>query len=101
MNPKLKAMLDAINAKKQEVKNLVTENKIEEATAAKNELIDLQAKFDLVYDLEDAETKIELENIKEGNAIVISDKTGENKFADAARTGFKNAYTGGSEGVAA
>ena len=35
---------------KTEVKNLVNENKIDEAKAAKEELINLQAKFDVLYD---------------------------------------------------
>lgn len=52
MNKELRELLDRINAKKQEVKNLVAENKLEGATKAKDELKDLQAKFDLLYDLE-------------------------------------------------
>ena len=35
MNKELKELLDKINAKKSEVKNLANENKIEEAQAAK------------------------------------------------------------------
>lgn len=46
-------MLNAINAKKTEAKNLVLENKIEEAKIAKGELIELQNKFDLAKDLFD------------------------------------------------
>ena len=53
MNKELKELLDKINAKKSEVKNLANENKIEEAQAAKEEeLKKLQAKFDVLYDLE-------------------------------------------------
>ena len=52
MNRELRELLGKINAKKEEVKNLANENKIEEAKAAKKELIDLQAKFDVLYDLE-------------------------------------------------
>jgi HK97 family phage major capsid protein len=50
-------MLNAINAKKAEAKQFVMENKIEEATAAKAELIALQNKFDLAKDLFDEEEK--------------------------------------------
>ena len=39
MNKELRELLDKINAKKAEVKNLVSENKIDEAKAAKEELI--------------------------------------------------------------
>lgn len=55
MDPKLRDLLDKINAKKQEVKDLVAQNKLEDATKAKEELKGLQAQFDLLYDLEDNE----------------------------------------------
>ena len=55
MNEKLKKLLDSINAKKAEVKALAEEGKIEEAKAAKAELVDLQARFDLLYDLDEDE----------------------------------------------
>jgi HK97 family phage major capsid protein len=48
-------MLNAINAKKAEAKQLVLDNKIEEAKAAKAELIELQNKFDIAKDLFDEE----------------------------------------------
>ncbi len=53
MNKELRELLNQINAKKAEAKKLANENKIEEAKAAKEELINLQAKFDVLYDLED------------------------------------------------
>ena len=46
-----KKLLDAINAKKAEVITLVNDGKIEEAKAAKAELVDLQTQFDLIKDL--------------------------------------------------
>lgn len=52
MNEELKKMLDGIKAKKQEVKDLCKAGKIEDAAKAKDELKELQAKFDLLYDLE-------------------------------------------------
>ncbi len=53
MNKELRELLDQINAKKQEVKTLAAENKLEDAAKAKEELKSLQAKFDLLYDLEE------------------------------------------------
>lgn len=68
MNRELRELLDKINSKKEEVKNLANENKIEEAKAAKKELVDLQAKFDVLYDLEEeAEDKM-----KNGDGKVIN-----------------------------
>lgn len=53
MNEKLKKMLADINAKKAEVKALAEEGKLEEAKEAKAALADMQARFDLLYDLDD------------------------------------------------
>ena len=91
MKKELKELLDKINAKKSEVKNLANENKIEEAQAAKEELKKLQAKFDVLYDLEvEAEEgikdKIEAGEVKEATNK-IKDSTKE--FANAARNGFR------------
>lgn len=92
MPQELRELLNKINAKKEEVKNLAKENKIEEAKAAKKELIDLQAKFDVLYDLEDeAEEKIK-DDIKNGNAKVISGVANKGKelanaFVNAIKAG--------------
>lgn len=53
MNEKLKKMLEAINAKKDEVKALVADGKLDEAEAAKKDLKKMQREFDLVMDLDD------------------------------------------------
>lgn len=53
MNKKIKELLDSIKTKKQEVESLVNENKLEEATKSKEELIQLQNKLNILYDLED------------------------------------------------
>lgn len=45
MNEELKKMLDSINAKKQEVKDLCKAGKIEDAATAKEELKKLQAQL--------------------------------------------------------
>lgn len=92
MPQELRELLNKINAKKEEVKNLAKENKIEEAKAAKKELIDLQAKFDVLYDLEDeAEERIK-DKIENGNAKVISDVANKGKelanaFVNAIKAG--------------
>ncbi len=91
MPQELRELLNKINAKKEEVKNLAKENKIEEAKAAKKELIDLQAKFDVLYDLEDEaeekiKDKIETGEVKE---VTNSKKDSTKEFANAARNGFK------------
>lgn len=52
MSKELVALIDSINKKKQEVKDLAAEEKFEEANKVKDELKKLQAKFDLIYDLE-------------------------------------------------
>lgn len=70
MDRETRELLIKINAKKKECKILVNENKVEEAKAAKKELIDLQDKFDVLYDLE-AEVQAELKN-NIGNKKIIS-----------------------------
>lgn len=92
MNKELRELLNQINAKKAEAKKLANENKIEEAKAAKEELVNLQAKFDVLYDLEDeAEEKIK-DDIENDNATVISgviNKAKEvgNAFVNAIKAG--------------
>lgn len=96
MNKKLLELLDKINAKKTEVKNLVEKNQIEEAKAAKEELKNLQEQFEILKDVVDPEGdgNIPVPNntvrVPEGNPDgKAKDSTAE--FANAARTGFKNA----------
>ena len=92
MNKELRELLNQINAKKAEAKKLVNENKIEEAQAAKEELKNLQAKFDVLYDLEDeAQGKIE-DGIENENVTVISGAVNKGKevanaFVNAIKAG--------------
>ena len=74
MNEELKKMLDSINAKKQEVKDLCKAGKIEDAAAAKEELKKQQAQFDLVYDLDVTKTEGMGEKAAAGAAKTIADK---------------------------
>lgn len=64
MPKELKELLDKINAKKEEVRNLANENKIEEAKAAKEELKKLSDKFNVLYDLYEEEEENTKENVK-------------------------------------
>ena len=92
MNKELIQLLDKINAKKSEVKNLANENKIEEAKAAKEELINLQAKFDVLYDLEEEAKEEVKDKIEDGNVITLGEvenkgKSIANAFVNAIKAG--------------
>lgn len=73
MDRETRELLIKINAKKEECKILINENKVEEAKEAKKELIDLQAKFDVLYDLE-AEVQEELKNNIVNKKIISGNK---------------------------
>ena len=55
MNKELQKLLKQINDKKNEVKSLVNDGKLDKARAAKEELVELQNRFDLLYDLDEDE----------------------------------------------
>lgn len=98
MPKELRELLDQINAKKAEVKNFVVENKIEEAKSSKEELKNLQDKFDVLYDLYEEQKENNEENMKNK----AKKNTKENtivEFANAARNGFivNNKMTIGSK----
>ena len=85
MNEELKKLLDGIKAKKQEVKDLCKVGKIEDAAKVKDELKDLQAQFDLLYDL-DAEALEGIENkTKDGTVkkVVDNAKNATGAFVNA------------------
>lgn len=89
MNKELLELLDSINDKKAEVKKLVGENKLDEAKKAKDELKEMQEKFDLLKDLDDGKidevkTKAAAKGMKP-----VDEKDAVKEFADAARRGFK------------
>ena len=75
MNEELKKMLDGIKAKKQEVRELCKAGKIEDATKAKDELKQLQAQFDLLYDLEQDKLDSVQQQAEAGTAKTIVDQT--------------------------
>ena len=75
MNEELKKLLDSIKNKNQEVKDLCKAGKIEDAAKAKEELKDLQAQFDLLYDLEADKLDGMEGKVAEGTAKKVLDKT--------------------------
>lgn len=75
MNETLKKLLDSIKAKKQEVKDLCKAGKIEDAAKAKEELKDLQAQFDLLYDLDEEKKDDMQQQAAAGTAKKVLDKT--------------------------
>lgn len=95
MDQSLLELLNKINGKKQEVKNLVQENELDAAESSKKELIALQKRFDLIYDLEN-EKRDQIENsVKNGTGVkqISPKKDGIQSFADAARSNFQAKMT--------
>ena len=86
MNKKLLELLNQINEQKIVVQNLVEEGNLDGAQAAKNTLIELQNKFDLLSDVLDAEPIPS--NVVPVPAADPVDSVVE--FANAARQGFRN-----------
>lgn len=80
-----KELLAMINKKKNEVMNLVGQDRLEEAAIAKEELKTLQAKYDLIEDL-DEENVRNFKNLENGKPAGGKDSVAE--FAAAARKGF-------------
>ena len=97
MNKELLELLDSINDKKAEVKKLVEENKLDEAKKAKDELKEMQEKFDLLKDLDDGKIDDARGKASTGAMKKASGDAGVKEFADAARHGFRveNALSSG------
>ena len=98
----LQELLNQINAKKLEVKNLAEQGKIEEAKTAKEELVKLQDQYNILKDIIENEQS----GMTNGTANAVSMKvvtTGEpadaiHDFAEAARHGFyTNTMTEGTK----
>lgn len=96
MNKKLLELLDKINGKKAEIKNLVDQGKIEEAKNAKEELKTLQDEFDILKDLEDEGVQNMTQQVNTGIAEPVQKKDSVKEFADAARSGFRNTMKEGT-----
>lgn len=93
MNKELREMLDKINAMKDQAKQLLAEDKVEDAKAMKNDIVKLQEKFDIAKDLYEQE-KLEMENKTPGNPAPQDNY--EKEFINGLRTQFKNAMSEGS-----
>ena len=89
MNKKMLELLDSINAKKEEVRNLANEGKLEEAKTAKEELKALQDQFDLLKDLDDDDLEGMQQHASEGKAKGAGEEDSVKAFANAARNGFR------------
>lgn len=94
MNKKMRELLAKINTKKEEVRNLVDEGKIEEAKAAKKELQDLQDSFNLLKDIDDDAFENASAAILEGSGTLLVTATEEQAVnaAEAAEKEFANAF---------
>lgn len=103
MNKKLLALLDSINEKKALVTSLADAGKMEEAKAAKEELKELQDKFDLLKDVVEPENNgfMTAEPINTMPVPENEPKDSVAEFANAARNGFRNATTPMKEGTPA
>ena len=90
----MEEFLNKINAKKQEVKDLVNAGKIEDGKKAKEELIEMQDKFNLLMDLDDddqihIEDKVQNGTAKQVGGEVKPDKKNLVKsFVNIVRAGF-------------
>ena len=98
----LQELLDAINAKKAEVKNLAEHGKIAEAKIAKEELVNLQEQYNILKDVvEEEQTGVSIENFANALAVKIASASGSDAihdFAEAARHGFyTNTMTEGTK----
>lgn len=102
MNKELLKLIDQINAAKDRVRSLVAENRIDEAQEEKKNLLNLQAKFDIVKDIYEEE---QVGNVLNPEKKKVKDVIHE--FANAARRGFRNEagdgadqpFDGNNEGV--
>jgi HK97 family phage major capsid protein len=92
VNKELRELLEQINNKKAEARNLLAENKVEEAKTLRDEAAALQNKFDVAKDL------FEEEKEKMENKVVEKpvEKNEVKNFVNAVRTKFKNAMSEGS-----
>lgn len=118
MNKELQKLLKQINDKKNEVKSLVNDGKLDKAKAAKEELKELQNRFDLLYDLDEDEQGSIEDKVNKGTAKQVGGEKKVDKknlvkaFVNIVKAGFlhreadvevyKNALTSdttaGSEG---
>lgn len=98
MTKEMIELINQINGKKNEVKELVAADKIDEAKAAKAELEKLQAKFDIMKDIEVEQAQAVQDH---GKAPKEANNDPIHAFANAARRRFANDIAYPNEGTAA
>lgn len=112
MNKELQKLLKQINDKKNEVKSLVNDGKLDKAKTAKEELKELQNRFDLLYDLDEDEQGGIEDKVNKGTAKQVGGEKKVDKknlvkaFVNIVKAGFlhreadvevyKNALTSGT-----
>src|SRR5690606_17930582 len=92
MNKELRELLEQINNKKEAARKLLAENKVEEAKTLRDEIKELQNKFDVAKDLYEQEKEKVQDN---GKKVKVNDEV--KTFINHIRTKFKNAMTSGSD----
>nr|UVX80361.1 MAG: capsid family protein [Bacteriophage sp.] len=93
MEKEMQKLLKQITDKKNEVKSLATDGKLDKAREAKDELKALQEKLDLLYDLEDEEYEKIENKVNKGTAKVIAGEKTDKKnlvksFVNIVKAGF-------------
>lgn len=83
MNKEMQKLLKAINDKKNEVKSLVKDGKLDKARTAKDELKELQEKFDLLFDLDEEEHEEIEDKVATGAAKTIGGKADKKNLVKA------------------
>lgn len=90
MNKELRELLDSINEKKEAARKLVADNKLDEAKALKNEISQLQDKFDVLKDLYEDEKYTFEDNLSNGKTKKLNGDEPENRKKDSTKD-FANA----------
>ena len=90
MNKEIKKLAREIKNKQEEIKQLASEGNIEESKLAKEELIKMQAKFEVLFDLDDDYSEAERNNALNKGKILNGkedSKEVENSFINAIKAG--------------
>lgn len=93
MNKEMQKLLRQINDKKNEVKSLVADGKLDKARTAKEELKTLQEKFDLLFDLDEEEHEEIEDKVNRGTAKIVGGEKADKKnlvksFVNIVKAGF-------------
>lgn len=94
MNKEMQRILRQINDKKNEVRSLTSDGKLDKARAAKEELKELQEKFDLLFDLDEEQQEEIEDKVNRGTAKQVGgEKKADKKnlvksFVNIVKAGF-------------